>query len=85
MAQEFSIPMLLIKPSDIFDMHLGEAEKDAHAVFVSLGIITPVCIHFKQIFRILLIALLLALYSLTKLIHYLVLRRGAVMKHIEPW
>lgn len=80
LAHEFGIPMLLVKPSDIFDMFVGESEKHARAVFVSLGTLPlPVFeIHFEQLFRVSLTALLLALYSLTKLTHYLPLGRAMV-------
>ncbi|KAF8225686.1 AAA-domain-containing protein, partial [Tricholoma matsutake] len=45
LAHEFGIPMLLVKPSDIFDMFVGESEKHARAVFGLAHRLAP-CIVF---------------------------------------
>ena len=49
LAHEFGIPMLLVKPSNIFDMYVGESMKHVQAAFVSLGTIPlPVFeVHFS--------------------------------------
>jgi ATPase family associated with various cellular activities (AAA) len=85
LAHEFGIPMLLVNPSDIFDKYLGESDKRARAVFVSLGIIS-LAVHLKQLSRILLIVSPLALYSLMKLTHYLVLGRvDVIVGFVTKW
>jgi len=89
LAVEFNIPMLLVQPSDIFDMWLGESEKLAKAVFVSSSIRFPKIPHLNSLLRALLTELHLVLSSLMKLMHYSVLAKvglqALVRMCIELW
>jgi hypothetical protein len=74
LAYECGAQMLILKPSDIFNMWAGESEKLASAIFVSKEVFSPVlfCLTmFLSEYRVLRGVYRPALSSSTRLIRYL--------------
>jgi AAA+ superfamily predicted ATPase len=66
LAQEFNVPMLYVRASDIIRCYVGESETRVRAVFVSHQLLTSSLIQLQILFRVSLNVLLLVLCSLTK-------------------